>query len=133
MLKDFRIGQKVQAGGKTGVIIEVADKVKVKFEDGNSDFYEPSQVTEVMAVSTLKDNECPFCKGEIHPVNQEKYFGGDNVYQCMKCLERFSKDSTFVITYKSRVFCNHCGMKTAKHKGEGIYKCEKCDNTFKLN
>lgn len=33
-------GQKVKAGGKVGIVMDNADKIKVKFEDGSVGFFE---------------------------------------------------------------------------------------------
>jgi ribosomal protein L37AE/L43A len=132
LLKTCQIGQKVKAQGKLGEVVEVSDKVKVKFDDGSFDFFEEGSIEEVMADSTLK-GICPYCKGDAHPVLQEKYYGGDKVYQCMKCQSRFSTEVQNVITHKSRTHCKACGKLCAKHVRDGIYKCESCDNQFQLN
>jgi ribosomal protein L37AE/L43A len=128
-----RIGDRVTVAGKTGAVMDISDKVKVKFDDGTFGFFEEGQVSSVLQDTRLKGISCPFCKSDSLQVSQERYFGGDNVFQCMKCMERFSKDSDFVITYKSRTFCKNCGKRTAKHAGQGLYKCENCECSFKLN
>lgn len=133
-IERIRIGERVTARGISGNVVEVADNIKVKFDDGTFGFFDANELSVILQDTKLKSaNLCPFCKSEAHKVTQERFFGGDNVFQCMKCMERFSIDKDYVITYKSRIHCSHCGMRTAKHAGSGIYKCEKCDNTFKLN
>ena len=53
-------GQKVVVAGKQGIIMDVAEKVKVKFEDGNFGFFEESAVTPFVEDTRLK-----FAQGEM--------------------------------------------------------------------
>jgi len=52
--KKLIVDQKVQIGAKQGVIIEVGDKYKVKFDDGDFGFFQEGQITPIVLESELK-------------------------------------------------------------------------------
>jgi DNA-directed RNA polymerase subunit RPC12/RpoP len=81
-----------------------------------------------------KDIECPFCKNkEVLEVSKETPIDKSEIeYQCMKCSNRFSIDKQTEFEFKSRIYCSNCGLKTAKHIANGLYKCEKCNNQFRM-
>lgn len=50
----FIYGQKVKVGNKLGVVMDAADKYKVKFEDGSVEFVEENKLTAVVVETKLK-------------------------------------------------------------------------------
>ena len=52
--KVMRSGMRVTVGGKRGAIMEIADKIKVKFDSGDFGFFDPGQVEPFNDNSTLK-------------------------------------------------------------------------------
>lgn len=53
-IKSLIYGQRVKVGAKEGIIIDAADKYKVKFDDGSVGFFEYSQVTAIVEDTRLK-------------------------------------------------------------------------------
>lgn len=52
--ENIREGQRVTARGKVGTIMEVANQVKVKFDDGSFSFFDKGDVTPVVDDTRLK-------------------------------------------------------------------------------
>ena len=52
--KSLIYGQRVKVGAKEGIIIDAADKYKVKFDDGTVGFFEYSQVIAIVEDTRLK-------------------------------------------------------------------------------
>ena len=52
--KKIIYGQRVNAGGKEGIVREVADKIKVKFDDGSFSFFALTEITPVVEETRLK-------------------------------------------------------------------------------
>ena len=52
--KNLKNGAIVSIGGKSGIIMECADKYKVKFDDGSFGFFDEGQIASNSDGSTLK-------------------------------------------------------------------------------
>lgn len=92
-----QIGQPVKIDGKLGTIINISDKIQVKFSDGTMSFYD--SVDAFLIDTRLKT--CPYCKeGAVEVKDEEQRV--DKVYQCMKCSQRFtSEESNKSVSYLS--------------------------------
>ena len=65
--KNLIDGQKVVVNGKVGEIISIADKIKVKFEDGSFGFFDALDVEPIVMATTLKNNNSGSKTILIHP------------------------------------------------------------------
>jgi ribosomal protein L37AE/L43A len=127
-----RIDSVVLYSGKEGVVIErLSNMLKIRFEDGEYAWASIDEVQEVLQDSRLKSMGCPSCKSfECKEVMEEKAYGGDTIFQCMKCSDRFTIQVKEIKLKTARVYCKNCGKKNAKEMSKGLFKCDSCDSTF---
>lgn len=87
--KNIKNGTKVKVAGKEGTVMECADKVKVKFDDGNFGFFEPGVVEPVVYETRLKQGTIEPMATQEDPLAQPvKKEIGD--YVCPRCGSGFN-------------------------------------------
>jgi hypothetical protein len=131
----FIIGQKVKAKGKVGVIIDISDKIKVKFDNGEVVFLDTSQIEPIVIDTRLKSfnksAKCDEC-GKVVRNEDEMYNDGSDEL-CENCMEerKRARDRTSKPVKKSFCpFCKSPAFEVKTESKEHIYSCIRCNERF---
>ena len=103
----MQIGQKVSVHGKDGIVISVADKIKVKFPDGKFGFHTPEEVVPVVDLTELKGAKYVEPEATRQDPMAQKTLKGP---KCPNCGSRDKEADDDMDPHY--IDCNECGIGT---------------------